>query len=162
MNRRHFLLGSGAVLALVAAPAIAAPDTQTMIVHYDPGCGCCGAWVAHIRDAGFTVETRATRYMNQVKDDLGIPAELSSCHTAEIGGYIIEGHVPAGAVTRLLRERPDAMGISVPGMPIGSPGMEVPGMADDPYEVVLFNADRTAPFARYRGTALITAEEQAR
>ncbi|MCC5978768.1 MAG: DUF411 domain-containing protein, partial [Salinarimonas sp.] len=78
------------------------------------------------------------------------------------GGYIIEGHVPADAVTRLLRERPDAMGISVPGMPIGSPGMEVPGMADDLYEVVLFDADRSAPFARYRGTALITEQGQVR
>ncbi|MCH8490633.1 MAG: DUF411 domain-containing protein, partial [Oceanicaulis sp.] len=77
-------------------------------------------------------------------------------------GYIIEGHVPADAVTRLLRERPDAMGISVPGMPIGSPGMEVPGMADDLYEVVLFDTNRTAPFARYRGKTLTTEKDEAR
>jgi hypothetical protein len=149
------------MLALVAAPAMARARSDTMVVHYDPGCGCCGDWVAHIREAGFSVETRATRYMNRLKDDLGIPPDLSSCHTAEIGGYIIEGHVPADAVARLLRERPDAIGISVPGMPVGSPGMEVPGMEDDLYEVVLFDADKTSVFARYRGNVMITEQEQA-
>ena len=162
MNRRRFLIGSGAALALITAPAMASPQPDTMIVHYDPGCGCCGAWVTHIREAGFTVETRATRHMNRLKDDLGIPPALSSCHTAEIGGYLIEGHVPADAVARLLRERPEATGISVPGMPIGSPGMEVPGMEDDLYEVVLFDADTTASFARYRGKVLIGEQGQAR
>jgi hypothetical protein len=162
MNRRQFLTAGGALLACATAPALASPHADTMIVHFDPGCGCCSDWVAHIREAGFTVETRATRQMSRIKDDLGIPPELASCHTGEIAGYIVEGHVPADAVMRLLRERPDAAGISVPGMPIGSPGMEVPGMDNDSYAVVLFGAGGARPFARYRGATLITEREQAR
>lgn len=151
MNRRFFLLGTGAALVLLPVSAIAGATPETMIVHYDPGCGCCGAWVAHMRDAGFTVEARATSRMNPIKARLGVPAELASCHTAEIAGYVVEGHVPAEAVKRLLRERPEAVGISVPGMPIGSPGMEVPGMDDDVYDVVLFDGNGAETFGRYRG-----------
>ena len=151
MNRRFFLLGAGAALVLSPASTIAGTTPETMIVHYDPGCGCCGAWVAHMRDAGFTVETRATSRMNSIKARLGVPAELTSCHTAEIAGYVVEGHVPADAVKRLLQERPEAVGISVPGMPIGSPGMEVPGVDDELYDVVLFAGSGTETFARYHG-----------
>ncbi|KPQ09332.1 MAG: putative metal-binding protein [Saliniramus fredricksonii] len=153
MNRRRFLAGSGAAFAIATMPAFAAPAAETMIVHYDPGCGCCSAWVGHMREAGFAVETRATSQINRIKARLGVPPGLASCHTAEIAGYVVEGHVPAEAVTRLLRERPDATGISVPGMPIGSPGMEVPGMEDDAYAVVLFEGSRSESFARYRGVA---------
>ena len=156
MNRRRFLIGSGAAFALAAMPAIASPVSGTMTVHYDPGCGCCSLWVDHIRAAGFSVETRQTHQMNRLKDELGIPPELSSCHTAEIDGYLIEGHVPADAVTRLLRERPEARGISVPGMPIGSPGMEMPGAVEDLYDVVLFGAGEPERFARYRGTSPVS------
>jgi len=162
MNRRHFLLGSGAVFALLPVHAMARPAPDTMIVHYDPGCGCCGAWVTHMRDAGFAVEARATSQINRIKADLGVPSELASCHTAEIAGYVVEGHVPADAVKRLLRERPEATGISVPGMPIGSPGMEVPGMDDDLYKVVLFTGSQAGTFARYRGVTRIGADEGAR
>ncbi|WP_414706588.1 DUF411 domain-containing protein [Saliniramus sp.] len=153
MNRRQFVITSGAAFAIATMPAIAGPDAETVIVHYDPGCGCCSAWVAHMREAGFAVETRATSQINRIKARLGVPPGLASCHTAEIAGYVVEGHVPAEAVGRLLRERPDATGISVPGMPIGSPGMEVPGTEDDAYEVVLFEGSRSEPFARYRGVA---------
>lgn len=162
MNRRCFLLGTGAALVMLPASAIASTTPDTMIVHYDPGCGCCGAWVAHMRDAGFNVESRATSRMNDIKARLGVPAELASCHTAEIAGYVVEGHVPADAVKRLLQERPEAAGISVPGMPIGSPGMEVPGMDDDAYDVVLFAASRVETFARYRGVRLMDAGEEPR
>ncbi|MDZ7790054.1 MAG: DUF411 domain-containing protein [Xanthomonadales bacterium] len=150
MNR---ILLNGLMLAsavLIGACQAQAPDvsgesevkseTPRMTVYHDPNCGCCGKWVEHMRDHGFEVETVATSDMNRVKHELGVPRELPSCHTAQVGDYIIEGHVPAKDVLRLLAEAPHARGLSVPGMPIGSPGMEVDGrrMA---YDVVLFGED---------------------
>lgn len=162
MNRRSFLLTAFAVpLALsglshrgISALAI---DLPLAVVHRDPLCGCCGAWVDHLVAAGFPVEVIETRELGRVRARLGIPGHLASCHTAEIDGYLVEGHVPAGAIKRLLAERPQATGLSVPGMPIGSPGMEVPGMADDTYDVVLFGPDGDSKFARYRGGELISS-----
>ena len=119
MNRRRFLAGSGAAFAIATMPAFAAPAAETMIVHYDPGCGCCSAWVGHMREAGFAVETRATSQINRIKARLGVPPGLASCHTAEIAGYVVEGHVPAEAVTRLCGSAP---------MPRG----QGPGHADRP------------------------------
>jgi hypothetical protein len=122
-----------------------------MIVTKDPNCGCCEAWVDHSRAAGFAVEVIDSAEMSRHKHELGVPPALASCHTAEVDGYVIEGHVPAGAIKRLLVARPRAAGLAVPGMPVGSPGMEVPGVEPDTYAVILFGADGQRAFARYRG-----------
>jgi hypothetical protein len=150
---RRFLIGSLAALPLLpASRALAAAPLPKIVVHKDPSCGCCGAWVEHLRQAGFTVDVVETSTINRVKARLGVPDDLASCHTAEIGGYIIEGHVPAASIKRLLNERPAAKGLAVPGMPVGSPGMEVPGSPPDDYAVILFGPSGQRPYARYRGT----------
>lgn len=140
MNRRQFMIAVGLV-PLAVPPAFAAGP---MLVFRDPSCGCCGAWVDHIRAAGFPVEVRMEQQMHRIKAQLGIPRELASCHSATIGGYVIEGHVPAEVIVKLLRERPSLAGIAVPGMPVGSPGMEVPGQKPEPFRVIGFaeNAPR--------------------
>lgn len=121
-------------------------------VTKDPACGCCGAWVDHVRAAGFPVEVVDTTELNRVKVRLGVPLPLAACHTAEVGGYVVEGHVPAEAVKRLLAERPKGKGLAVAGMPMGSPGMEVAGTEPQTYDVVLFGDDgQRSTFARYRG-----------
>lgn len=146
MSRRVALgLLSGAALALPAAAQTYPP----LHVSKDPNCGCCEGWVAHMRRNGFTVTVTPSADMAGVKARLGVPSDLESCHTAEIGGYVIEGHVPASAVARLLYERPAARGLSAPGMPIGSPGME--GGEPEVFEVVLFATDGRRTFARYKG-----------
>jgi hypothetical protein len=120
-----------------------------VLVHRDPGCGCCGGWAAHLRSAGFPVRVVEARDLGVIKERLRVPAELVSCHTAEVRGYVVEGHVPAGAIQRLLAEKPSAIGLAVPGMPTGSPGME--GGTPETYEVVLFGDQGRRVFARYRG-----------
>jgi hypothetical protein len=149
---RRTLLGGAAVagLSLCAARAYATAPPK-MIVNRDPGCGCCTLWVNHIRASGFEVDVIDTRELDAVKRRLGIPPELAACHTAEIAGYVIEGHVPAPAIKRLLAERPSAKGLAVPGMPIGSPGMEVAGQPDEIYDVILFGPARQQPFVRFKG-----------
>ncbi|MFP3920461.1 MAG: DUF411 domain-containing protein [Dichotomicrobium sp.] len=115
-----------------------------------PNCGCCTKWADHMREAGFKVEVTETERMWGVKRMAGVPKDLDSCHTAKIGGYIVEGHVPAEDVKRLLRSSPDVRGLSVPGMPIGSPGMEV-GDQTEPYDVLTFDAEgETTVFQSYR------------
>lgn len=108
----------------------------TVTVWKSPTCGCCTDWVAHMRGAGFTVVVHDVDDMQTVKQTHGVPPPMQSCHTAEVGGYVLEGHVPAEAVNRMLAERPRAKGLAVPGMPQGSPGMETG--RKDPYDVVLF------------------------
>jgi hypothetical protein len=108
--------------------------------------------VQHVQAAGFVASVTETRTINRLKAELGVPKDLHSCHTAEIDGYVIEGHVPAQEIRRLLLERPAATGIAVAGMPIGSPGMEIPRSVPERYEVVLFGPNRRIElFARYRG-----------
>jgi hypothetical protein len=124
-------------------------------VTKDPNCGCCGGWVEHMKAAGFPMEVVTTPQVNRVKVRLGVPDDLASCHTAEVGGYVIEGHVPADAIKRLLGEKPQAKGLAVPGMPVGSPGMEVAGVENDTYEVILFGLSSRKTFARYEGTRLL-------
>jgi hypothetical protein len=149
---RRFVVGSLATLPLLpASRAFAAAPLPKVVVHKDPNCGCCGAWVEHLRQAGFTVEVVETNAINRVKARLGVPDDLASCHTAEMDGYIIEGHVPAASIKRLLSERPAGKGLAVPGMPIGSPGMEVPGTPPDEYTVMLFGPSGQRPYARYLG-----------
>ena len=134
-----------------ASPAVAAPaKMQQMVVHKSPTCGCCGAWVDHMRAAGFQVEVRETDDLHPIKERVGVPLGKGSCHTAEIGGYFIEGHVPAEDVKRLLAQKPDAKGLVVPGMPAGSPGMELPDGRSEPYTVELIGRDGSSTtFARH-------------
>ena len=149
MLTRRSVLGAGAVLALgLSAPAAAQPLPE-VTVSKDPNCGCCTAWAEHLRAAGFPVKIAEQPDMPALKARLGVPEALASCHTAEVAGYVLEGHVPATAVLRLLKERPQAKGLAVPGMPIGSPGME--GGAPETYNVMLFGAAPARPFAIYRG-----------
>lgn len=150
VSRRFILLG-GFVICASAIGAKSAEAFPSIKVHRDPGCGCCGAWVDHLRASGFTAEVVETVEMLRVKTKLGVPQSLASCHTAEVDRYLIEGHVPASAIKRLLRERPRAKGLAVPGMPVGSPGMEVKGTAPETYEVVLFGNFGQRSFVRYTG-----------
>lgn len=152
MSRRTLL--AGLMASPMAFSAKAASPTEalpTMVVTKDPNCGCCTGWVDHVRAEGFQVDVVETPEVNRLKARLGVPQALASCHTAETGGYVIEGHVPAGAIKRLLAERPQAKGLAVPGMPAGSPGMEVEGMEPDTYEVVLFGPSGQRTYARFTG-----------
>ena len=114
-------------------------DTSTLVVYKSPSCGCCANWVEHMREHGFKVAVHDMEDVSPVKAKHGVTDQLASCHTATIGGYVVEGHVPAADVQRLLRERPAIAGIATPGMPMGSPGME--GDRVDRYDVMAF--DRT-------------------
>jgi hypothetical protein len=149
ISRRSVLAAVALMPGVVAARPLAAQGLPRLTVSKDPTCGCCGGWIEHMRAAGFSVEVIETNGLNRVKARLGVPATLASCHTGEIAGYVIEGHVPAAEVKRLLAERPSAKGLAVPGMPVGSPGME--GGTDDAYDVVLFGATGRRVFARYVG-----------
>jgi hypothetical protein len=124
-------------------PSRKASPLPHMVVHKSATCGCCAAWVDHVRHAGFEVEVRDEVELGAVKDKLGVPADMVSCHTAVVGGYYIEGHVPADDIKRLLAERPKAKGLVLPGMPMGSPGMEMPDGRAQPYAVGLVKADGT-------------------
>lgn len=152
-SRRGLMIGAAqAFTALALAGTAAATESlPKMTVTRDPNCGCCGNWVEHIKAAGFPVDVVQVDDVMPLKAKLGVPEALMSCHTAEVGGYVIEGHVPAEAVKRLLSERPKATGIAIAGMPVGSPGMEVPGQAPQTYEIAIFSAGRQNIFARYRG-----------
>jgi len=136
-------IARGLVLCAVvgSGPLLAAADEVTL--YKDPNCGCCSKWAEHMRANGFTVKEIATRDMATVKREAGVPQALGSCHTARVGGYVIEGHVPAADVKRLLADKPKVAGLSAPGMPMGSPGMEGPYPADR-YDVVSFDAQGKA------------------
>ena len=129
--------------------ASAPPGPGDVVVYKSPTCGCCDGWIDHMRAAGFRVIARDTSDVGAVKRRLGVLPTLGSCHTAIVAGYVVEGHVPADAVERLLEERPKIVGIAVPGMPAGSPGME-DARPHVSYEVIAFDAaGRTSVFARY-------------
>lgn len=175
MNARHTLfaaiaLGSLTVMTACArtpevtdgsAPTTAAQTPRTpsqrtdaslprMVVHKSASCGCCGLWVEHMRKAGFNVDVRNEDNVNPVKERVGVPLGKGSCHTAEVGGYFVEGHVPADDIKRLLAQKPDAKGLVLPGMPAGSPGMEMPDGTTQPYTVELVGRDgSTTAFARH-------------
>lgn len=132
------------------AAARGATGLPAMVVHKSPTCGCCGSWVEHMREAGFSVEVRDEDDLAAIKEALGVPDRKSACHTAEVGGYFIEGHVPAEDVKRLLADKLDAKGLALPGMPAGSPGMEMPDGRVEAYTVELVAKDGgTTPFARH-------------
>lgn len=110
-----------------------------MMVHKSPTCGCCAKWIEHVKAAGFEVMVHDESDMGAIKLANGVDRSLQSCHTATVGGYVVEGHVPADQIIRLLKEKPDVKGIAVPGMPVGSPGMEQ-GTTVQPYDVVTFDS----------------------
>lgn len=151
---RANLTRRAAVLTLAAAavsahfPALAEPRLAIHVTK-QPSCGCCNGWIEHLQKNGFTATVENADNVAPLKDRLGVPPELASCHTAVIDGYVIEGHVPADAIKRLLAERPAAIGLSAPGMPIGSPGMETG--APEVYDVVLFGKDKRQTFGRFKG-----------
>jgi hypothetical protein len=150
-SRRAFVrtaaLAVGGLVLTRPALAEGASAPVPMTVYKDPNCGCCEQWVAHVRQAGFAVTVRDTSDMPTVKAAMGVPEALGSCHTARVGAYTIEGHVPADVIKQLLAEKPVARGVAVPGMPVGSPGMEQGGRKDR-YDVLLFDkAGRTRVFA---------------
>ena len=151
ISRRGLLAGLAVVPFLPSPRPGQTTGLPLIVVNKDPSCGCCGAWAEHIEAAGFPVRLVDTGALEAVKRRLGVPAQLASCHTAEADGYVIEGHVPAASIRRLLDERPAATGLAVTGMPAGSPGMEIPGVAPDPYNVVLFGPAGPTVFARFRG-----------
>jgi len=129
----------------VSAPAETPPsldpqELPSVTVYKSPTCGCCEAWVEHLRDNGFEVEEKNQQDIESVKNMLGVPPKLRSCHTAVVGKYLVEGHVPASDIKRLLAEKPQVAGLAVPGMPMGSQGMEMPGQPAQHYDVVAFDA----------------------
>jgi hypothetical protein len=143
-----------ALLALAACtrtPETSADGHDQVTVFKNESCGCCKLWVRHLQNAGFSVEVHDIDNLGPTKERVGIPVAMGACHTAEVGGYFVEGHVPAEDIKRLLRERPDAKGLTVPGMPAGSPGMEVPSGQSQPYDVYLVSKDGTTSVYAHHG-----------
>lgn len=134
-----FTLGGVSLYASAAEP---------VDVYKSPSCGCCSKWIDHLKSAGFDVKAYNVMDVPATRKRLGMPEHLGSCHTAKVGGYLVEGHVPASDIQRLLKEKPKAIGLAAPGMPLGSPGMESPRAA--PYNTLLVKADgSTEIFARH-------------
>jgi hypothetical protein len=147
MTRRSALGIAASALVMPSVSSFA--QTPAILVHKDPNCSCCSGWVRHLKDAGFTVTAEETADLQSVRKRLGVPADLAACHTAEVDGYVLEGHVPAAAVRILLEKRPTAIGLAVRGMPAGSPGME--GGTPQRYDVVLFGKTGRQPFMHFVG-----------
>jgi hypothetical protein len=149
MKRRQFFFGASALAAMSALPALAGPSAPEVQVFKSPSCGCCGSWIEHMRAAGFMVKVTEVTDTTSARKRLGLPDRFGSCHTATVGGYVLEGHVPAADVKRLLAAKPKALGLAVPGMPPSAPGMDVPGRRD-PYQVLLVDAyGQASVFASY-------------
>lgn len=129
----------------MAACTSAQADTPTATVYRSPSCGCCEKWVEHLEENGFKVKREDANDRTPLKMRHGVPYQLASCHTAVIGDYVVEGHVPADVIRRMLEEKPDIKGIGVPGMPIGSPGMEGPN--PESYDIIAFGEDGTSVYA---------------
>ena len=145
LSRRSF---GQCLIAAVLAPSALQAAEPVVTVHKDPTCDCCGGWVKHLEASGFRTKVIETADINRVKSRLGIPSELAACHTAEVAGYLLEGHVPAATIRRLLSDRPQAKGLAVPGMPGGSPGM---GGDAEEYDVILFGPGERRVYARFKG-----------
>jgi hypothetical protein len=155
INRRDFVAqAAGLALAVVGGRRLLArPFLRTgtaITVYKSASCGCCAKWVDHLRANGFAPTVHDEDTMDAIKDEMGVPSGVRSCHTALLDRYLVEGHVPADDLHRLLAERPKVLGLAVPGMPASTPGMAVPGQPHEPYEVVSFTQDgKTAVFARH-------------
>src|SRR5688500_9898285 len=150
------VLGTGALCAGLAAQAAKTPARPAaakpvmMAVYKTPTCGCCAKWVEHMKQNGFTVHVTDMNDLSAVKTKHGVPAKAQSCHTAVVNGYVVEGHVAAADVKRMLKELPAIAGLALPGMPAGSPGMEQPGIQSPSYEVLSFNkAGATRVFSKH-------------
>jgi hypothetical protein len=152
-TRRAWLAG-GAALLLAAQLPVAAKPALFAEVWKDPSCGCCKDWIAHLQASGFQVKVNEVGN-EAIRRKLGVASKFGSCHTALVGGYAIEGHVPASEIRRLLQDKPQAVGLAVPGMPVGAPGMDgaVYGGRKDAYEVLLLARDGSATvYRRYEGS----------
>ena len=150
MVRKALLAVGGLVFgaAVVVAAQQAKPSVE---VYKDPSCGCCSKWIDHLQANGFTVKTTNRSDLSELKKKHGVPQKVQSCHMALVDGYVVEGHVPAEDVKRLLKQRPAVVGIAVPGMPIGSPGMEVAGMKMQPFDVLAFDkSGQTRVYASHK------------
>ncbi len=144
-------LGVAAMAALLVLGIVTAQQPVAIEVYKTPTCGCCGKWVEHLRQQGFAPKVTDLEDVETIKVKHGVPDGSRSCHTAIVQGYVVEGHVPAKEVHRLLKERPTVVGIAVPGMPAGSPGMEVPNGRVDSFDVISFDKQgKTRVFASYR------------
>ncbi|WP_420477620.1 DUF411 domain-containing protein [Brevundimonas sp. FT23028] len=149
LHRRLFL-GAAVSVALTGTACAQSRSTRNLTVFKTPTCACCDAWITHMRQAGFTTSITVLPSLQSVRSSRGLPDNLASCHTGLIDGYVVEGHVPAGDVIRLLAERPTALGLAVPAMPLGSPGMETPQGDKDPYDTLLvLRSGETRVFARH-------------
>ncbi|AMN45698.1 hypothetical protein ACG33_00960 [Steroidobacter denitrificans] len=150
-EKRALIASSQPAREALAPPVNGQPANAQLeaVVYKNANCGCCGHWIEHMRSHGFVVTEHDVDNLGPIKERVGVPAGMGSCHTAEVGGYFLEGHVPAADVLRLLAERPAAKGLTVPGMPIGSPGMEI-GDRVDSFEVLLVHQDgSTSVYGRY-------------
>jgi len=150
---RRLLLVSGAALGLGGAARAQTRGSRALAVYKSPTCACCDGWIAHMRATGFTVAVHITSDLQTFRRGRGLPDALASCHTGVIDGYLVEGHVPAADVVRLLAERPEALGLTAPGMPLGSPGMETPDGRKQPFDTLLvLRSGQTRVFARHGRT----------
>ena len=142
MKRISIVVAVGVAVVVLAAFVVRAQanaDKTAITVYKSPTCGCCAKWVDHLEDHGFDVTSTDMPNVTPMKQRLGVPQKLASCHTAVVGGYVVEGHVPADVIRKMLEEKPAVVGIAVPGMPIGSPGMEGPN--PQAYDIIAFKKD---------------------
>lgn len=139
LSRRAAAVALAAVVTLGVGTLMAQRPRPTVEVYKSPTCGCCANWVKHLEQHGFATRVTNIEDLSTVKTTNNVPSRLQSCHTATVDGYVLEGHVPAADVQRLLKDRPAIRGLAVPGMPIGSPGMEVPNTKPAPYDVMSFD-----------------------
>jgi hypothetical protein len=148
MRFRAILCVLALALAVTLTARAQAPAAPKMTVYKSPTCGCCAKWVAHMRNAGFDLTVNDVPNVGEIKAQHHVPADAQSCHTALVGGYVIEGHVPADVVKQLLKEKPAVVGLAVPGMPVGSPGMESADADKQAYNVLSFDkAGKTQVYA---------------
>ena len=135
--RQHLMWMIAILLMCFGSPPAAMASTagEEVVVFRSAYCECCEAWESHIAEAGFVVQDHVAEDMDGIKEAMGVPADSASCHTARVSDYVVEGHVPAASIQRMLKERPEIKGLAAPGMPMGSPGMEVDGMVADPFSV---------------------------
>lgn len=153
LNRR-LLLGAAVCVGMTGTACAQTRPSRNLTVFKTPTCACCDGWIAHMREAGFNTTITVLPSLQPVRGSQGMPDALASCHTGLIDGYLVEGHVPARDVVRLLAERPAAVGLAVPAMPLGSPGMETPQGSKDPYDTLLvLRSGATRVFARHNQPA---------
>jgi len=151
ITRRRVLFALSVVAVAGSGALILAPsplEAEEVVVYKDPSCECCDGWARHMRQNGFSVVVNSVDDMTPIKRELGVPDAVESCHTANVGGYLVEGHVPADDIKRMLAQRPDIKGLAVPGMPMSAPGMDSPDR--EPFTVLAFDAEgMTRVFASY-------------